>query len=78
MVKKVTNNNLLSTQHSALELEKRHQQEDHDRLMERHSVLMQEMATKGKLELLHSPVKVHFVKSQFLRSLLPIHHFEIY
>ena len=36
-----------STQHAALNLEHRLLQEEYDRLMERHSVLLQEMAAKG-------------------------------
>jgi hypothetical protein len=46
-------NKLYSTQHAAMDLERRHLQEDHDRLMERHSALLQEMAAKGK-DFIHS------------------------
>ena len=38
----------LSTQKAATELELKHVQEDHDRLMERHSALLSDMAAKER------------------------------
>ena len=39
----------MGTQLSATDLELKHLQEDHDRLMERHSALLSDMASKERL-----------------------------